>query len=443
MESPIDLPHAISSDNSEKNRKRLTRGVWFLAFVALFLAPALINGFPFVMEDSIAYSGQGVNWMRPATAALLAAQLYPVLGYWSLPLISAVLCAAAWVAFLAAFDAERLLPLAFVVSILTLQPLYTSAVLVDALFFPAIVFMIVAIRRNAPALALFAAILLSSHGSGALLAGAFTPVLLLLLRSRTVLKIGVLTIVATLVCGMALHARFTPDTPQLGKTFFAARLFSVEPGLLGDECRRSNSANLCEAETELAALKVLPGNAGRRDLFWDLRNRMEGRFDLADFERLHALPIILHGLSSHPLEFAGVFATDWLSFYAPATVFDFRARLGEPMPAAYERSLQKAALMEKASVRSAATVLRCAFYLALVVALLTRWKALSPDARRWIAAILLLCLANDALFAIASGPPDRYHHRILPVAGLALLLAVNGTGWRAEGAAEQVTTRFT
>jgi hypothetical protein len=38
-------------------------GCFLLLFVVL-LGPALINAFPLVMEDSIAYSGQGAQWMR-------------------------------------------------------------------------------------------------------------------------------------------------------------------------------------------------------------------------------------------------------------------------------------------------------------------------------------------------------------------------------------------
>ncbi len=410
------------------------RGLWFSLLAALFLLPALLNGFPFVMEDSIAYSGQGINWMRPPTAAVLASPLYPALGYWSLPVISAVLAAAAWIIFCVTFEAERWLPLALPVAVLTLQPVYTSAVLTDALFFPAIVFLMVAIKRRSPAFALLAGILLSCHGSGAILAAVFALILVAFFRTRSALLYGGLALATTLACGIALQARFTPDTPQLGKTFLAARLFSVEPSLLADECDRSGDQALCTAQTELEQLKAEPGNAGRRDLFWDLQDKMGSRFDLATFERLHALPIILHGLAKQPWKFAQVALDDWLSFYTPGTVFDFRARLGEPMPQAYDTSLQKRGMMESPPVTTAATILRFGFYLFLIAALVIRRGDLKGADIRWIGAILLLCLANDILFAIVSGPPDRYHHRILPIAALALMIAWSARTRAAAGA---------
>ncbi len=128
----------------------------FLSLVALFLLPAWLNGFPWVMDDSIAYSGQGVNWMRAKTAAVLVAPLYGLIGYWALPVFNAVVNAAAWLLLIRSFDLRAywlVLPLA----VLALQPLYTSAVLVDAWFFAAVVFLIVSIRSKSPFLALSAA----------------------------------------------------------------------------------------------------------------------------------------------------------------------------------------------------------------------------------------------------------------------------------------------
>lgn len=426
----IDSPSKVEDTEKVETRDSgslLADTFWFLALTGLFLLPAIINGFPFVMEDSIAYSGEGAHWMRPATATVLAAPLYHLIGYWSLPVITALLSAAAWVAFCSEFKCRRWLPLAAPLAVISLQPIYTSAVLVDALFFPAIVFMVLAIRRKSPAFAFIAGCLLSSHGSGVILATVLTLVTFAFLRSRAPLIFGGLAVLTALVVGVALHTHFANGLPNLGKTFLAGRLFSVDPTLLGKECQRSGDQSLCSAESELEAIKTLPGNKNRRDLFWDVRNRMGERFDLVNFERNHALPVIWQGLTGQPARFAAIILEDWLSFYLPRTRFDFRPSLGEPMPAAYYKSLQSKGMMQSNAIRSSATWMRYTFYLTLAFGLFATRKVLSRTEWHWVAAILLLCLANDLLFAIVSGPPDRYHHRILPVAALAALLGLART----------------
>ena len=41
-----------------------------------------------------------------------------------------------------------------------------------------------------------------------------------------------------------------------------------------------------------------------------------------------------------------------------------------------------------------------------------------------ITLIILLCLANDVSFALLSGPPDRYHHRILALLATTAMIAL-------------------
>jgi hypothetical protein len=51
-------------------------------------------------------------------------------------------------------------------------------------------------------------------------------------------------------------------------------------------------------------------------------------------------------------------------------------------------------------------------------------RRLTRDETIWIILLLSLCLGNDLLFAVISGPADRYHHRILPLLGLVALVAI-------------------
>lgn len=143
-------------------RETVCFGVLFF----LLLAPALLNGFPLVMSDSIAYSGQGAHWMRGKTAAVLMTLPYKLAGYWALPILTSAMNAGAWILLLRVFDIRPNLFVLTGLVCLSLQPLYTSAVLVDAWFFPAIVLLVSSIRLPALFVGGLAGLLLSSHGSG-------------------------------------------------------------------------------------------------------------------------------------------------------------------------------------------------------------------------------------------------------------------------------------
>lgn len=395
--------------------------VIFMGLTGIFLLPAALNGFPLVMEDSIGYSGQGVGWIRSATAAVLIARVYEVIGYWALPLFNALINAAAWVLLLRAFNfrsAWLILPVSF----LALQPLYTSAVLVDAWFFPAIIFLIVSVRWKSPFLALSAGVLLSGHGSGLLLGVAFLVLAALLLGFRRAALMPLLAIATTVGINAYLDHKFFPELPPLSKTFVAARFFSVHTDLLRRECSRSGEALLCDSADLIDQLKTLPENDGRRDYFWDMARTYQERFSLIEFEREHAKPIILDALSFRVFDTAFVIAGDFLSFYGPGTKLDFNAKLGEPMPPAYDKTHQAEGFWTEDGTRAGLTALRFALYVVVVAAFLFGWQQTSSENLKWIVLIVLICLANDALFAILSGPPDRYHHRILPLYAAAACL---------------------
>jgi hypothetical protein len=395
----------------------------FLSLVAILLLPAWLNGFPFVMSDSIAYSGQGVNWMRSKTAAVAIAPLYRLLGYWALPSVNVVLAAAAWLALARVFHFGRLAFLAIPLAILALQPLYASAVIIDIWFFCAVAFGLGAMVWSSPLLALVTGILLSAHGSGILLFLPFAILAALVFRRPRFLVFSALAVGCAVAVTAALDMRYHPDQPRLEKTFFASRLFSAFPELLRDECMRSDDDVLCRGAGRVEALRAMPEHAGRRDFFWELTREFQPEFNLSNFESEHALPIILDALDSRPADVLGLVTTDFASFYAPDTTFDFLARPDETMPDGFARSAQAAGAMQSAVTERAASVARILLYLVTLSALLLFWRKAEPDAKRWIVLLLLLCLANDALFAILSGPPDRYHHRILGLLAATALIA--------------------
>ena len=165
-----------------------------------------------------------------------------------------------------------------------------------------------------------------------------------------------------------------------------------------------------------------PENAGRRDFFWDLMRAFPGRFELAAFERDHAWPVIQTAVTKMPFETAEIILRDFASFYGTGTRLDFIARLNEPMPEPFASSWQARGVWEEDGHLAVLTGLRLLLYTCLALALVVGWRASSGELRRWLFVILLICLANDALFAVVSGPPDRYHHRILPLLAAAISL---------------------
>lgn len=404
----------------------------FLALVAILLLPAWLNGFPFVMSDSIAYSGQGVNWMRSKTAAVAMAPLYDLLGYWALPVVNALLTAAAWLVLARLFGFGRLAFLILPLSVLALQPLYASAVMVDIWFFAAIAFGLAAMVWSSPFLALVTGILLSAHGSGILLFAPFAVLAAILFRKPRFLVYAGVAVGSALVVTTALDMRHHSNQPRLEKIFFAARLFSAFPDLLADECRRSGNQVLCTAAERVDALRQMPEHAGRRDFFWELNRELQPEFDLQAFERDHAVPIILHGLVGRPLAIAGLVLRDLVSFYGPDTTFDFLRRPDEAMPDGFATSRQAAGMMQDALAKRSASALRFTLYLITAATLLASWRSMDRDTKRWTFLFLALSLGNDILFATLSGPPDRYHHRVLGFLAISVLVAISaskrGTG---------------
>jgi len=404
------------------------QAVFFALMVGILLVPAWLNGFPFVMSDSIAYSGQGVNWMRSKTAAVAMAPLYGLLGYWALPLVNALLTAAAWLVLAHLFGIGRAIFAAIPLAILALQPLYASAVIVDIWFFCAVIAGIAAMRWSSPFLALVTGILLSAHGSGVLLFAPLALIASLVFRAPRFLAYGALAICTALAVTAALDMRHYADKPRLEKTFLASRIFSAYPDLLRAECVRSNAEVLCRAATRVEELQAVPEYSYRRDFFWELTREFQPDFDLSSFEKDHALPIILDAVTHRPFDVLALAAADFASFYAPATVLDFLQRPDQVMPEGFSASRQAAGAMQSPLVEQAVSAARYLIYVVVTIMLVSGWRRIGPEARRWIVLLLLLALANDVLFAVLSGPPDRYHHRILGLLAVAAVIAIGAPG---------------
>ncbi|MBU2604819.1 MAG: hypothetical protein KKC43_02880 [Alphaproteobacteria bacterium] len=399
-------------------------GCFLLLFVVL-LGPALINAFPLVMEDSIAYSGQGPHWMRGKSAAVLVALPYRLAGYWALPLINCAMNAAAWILLVRIFSIRPNPFLVLLLACVSLQPLYASAVLVDAWFFPAVVLLLSAGRLPPVFVGALAGLLLSSHGSGHVMACVFAILAAGLCRSHRLVLAALVAAIIAFGFNLLLDSAYATNQPRLAKTFPAARAFSVQPELLAREAERSGDPMMAEAAGILRELEKDPALSARRDLFWDIWKQTEGRFDLAKFEQEHAGSIIRDAFVYRPFGLLLSIGKDYTSFYGPDTRLDFQPVLSEPFPSGFDASLQAEGFFMGPAVRHVATALRYACYLTFLVSLWFGWRVAPASLRKVIAGAVLLLIANDAMFAILSGPPDRYHHRALPLLAAAALLLLS------------------
>ena len=128
-----------------------------------------------------------------------------------------------------------------------------------------------------------------------------------------------------------------------------------------------------------------------------------------------------------PVPLARTIFLDFLSYYGPATQFDFQPVLSEPFPESFYASHQAKGFFAAVPVELGATILRYGCYLVFAAALFFGWRRTGADIRRTIIGIGLIAIANDALFALLSGPPDRYHHRILPLLAIGTVLLISGS----------------
>lgn len=396
-------------------------------FVVLFMAlllPALWNDFPFVMDDSIGYSGQGIDWMRSKTAAVAMAPLYRQIGYWGLPLLNAALIAGAWLTLCHSFRLGRAAIFTIPLSILALQPIYASAVLVDAWFFGAIILAISAMVNSSLVLALLAGVALTAHGSGVLIFAALMTGVALIFRNARFVGMAGLTLATAVSVNFLLELNLGQDKPRLQSIFVASRAFSVHPELLTRECQRSGNTLLCEHAKLVEDLRRQPEHADRRDFFWEMAYRTAPAIELEQFEREHAPAIIRDAMSFRPWELAGSIAYDFASFYFPDTKFNFDAKLNETMPEAFAASRQAAGVMEAQATRNLATASRYLLYIVVIAAICIGWRKMTGDQKRWVFLLVAVCIVNDLFFAALSGPPDRYHHRILGLLAAAALISL-------------------
>lgn len=418
---------------------------------ALFLWPALWNGYPLVFSDTGTYLSQAiehyVGWDRPIFYSLFLFALHLTLTTWPAIIVQALLAAhVLWLVnrtLLPEFSIRWLLPTAGALSVGTALPWLVSQLMPD--MFTGLLILVLALLIFVPErltrcertwLVLFAAFMIAAHLSHLLLAlallivlvplrgrlGAATPLARAgLLRLAAAPALAVVALVAVNVVGFG-RASLSP----FGNVFLMTRVIYDGPGM--DTLRRECPA---VAWKMCAFIDRLPSNAD--DFLWDHDGPVvqAGGAKVVSSE---ANAIIIAALRAEPGAEARAFIRNtlhqltqfangdglipWPDTVTPTINRDFpRAEA-----AAYATSLQTqgrlTAIDRLQGLHLAVALAGLAGCVLLLLAL--RQSAMTGFA----ASVLLALLVNATMTGGLSGPHDRYQSRVMWLPPLITLLAL-------------------
>jgi hypothetical protein len=403
--------------------------VGLVLLTAVFMAPAFGNLAPLLMEDSVAYSGANFHWMRSRIPTLLASGLYQLIGIWALPFINSLLNASAWLILRQWLGLKISIWFIAIIAAASLSPLYTSAVLVDSWFFPATVFLIYGMEKNHRLLIAFAAVLFAAHGSSLIL----VPVLLILYSIiwRRWPQIWNVFLVFVVVFGSntLIDRLCCSSMPRLSTIFVASKAFSADPNLLTLRAIETGDPDVAYAAKYMQTAAARDELAkGRKDLFWDIWNSDRQRFDIIAFEKKHAGPIVIEAILHRPLLLIRSGIQDFISYYAWPATLDFRAAHETPWPDILARSWQSSGVFESTFLSYLTGSLSLGIVAAAAFFGLVNHHKITVEQKAFVLLAIVMILANDLVFAFLSGPPDRYHHRALPLAGATIIIFIAAQG---------------
>lgn len=393
-----------------------------LIFTTLFLILALpmaINGYPLVMEDTAAYAGYTLDYtQRPLLPALWMGAGYSLVGFWALPIFNCALNAFAWVMLIRSYELKVPVFVLFGLIVLSLQPLYTSAGLVDAWFFPAVVFTLVGALKKKIIWIVFSGLLLSSHGSGVYLFLPMAVIVLLVMRDKLLAGGFLLAVIISFCTQLALTQIYQDGEPLMSEAFLAGRFISAEPRLLMEYAETVEDEGIQAASEFVTDFDTETSASVYGITVWEIWRGTSGKFNLKEFQDNHAGTLIVNGITDYPVEIIGAILKDWASFYVGGTHLDFISKLNdatmeETLPEAYYSSLQWQGFWIDKKTGAAITIMRITLYAVLMLIILRYYRALAKHSIALIVCLFLLILGNDLFFAIVSGHPDRYHHRSL------------------------------
>ena len=400
--------------------------LWVCSFL-ICIAPALVNGFPFHVPDSLSYDGRGIgNSLRSSVPSVIAHPLYLFVGPWSLVIINSMVFSFLLIRLRRVYFAQVPSWLTLFLTAISLVPLFSSVILVDiwALFL-AMAFL----KLWKGGFSWFEFVITicacASHGShqfifaASLLAIWITS--MVLKHSRCLMNLNILLAgVAILVSGVLLDlmsSSLLSNMTRLSTATIASKVMSDVPDAFDAFCQQQSSHPNCQMLSYVHSIPRREDDDGQ--YLW----------------KLYAEGVPLDSLNKFGFEL-GVFVMKHYPLqYIWESLQDF-ARLMTVkydglMFLSYDRgygnsraTLTRSGVFSHEIAHFAIIFINGALILSAVVLLgvlaLKRGPLLIES---------LFCtyffIANDLFFAFTSGTYSRYHLRLLFLPALVVLFATS------------------
>jgi hypothetical protein len=411
---------------------------FFLAIFIVGLLPAVINGFPFYEPDSHAYSGQVTGYdYRSAVPGYIASLIYPFLGFWSLPVINASVFALLFTRLRQLFAPRLAVPTAAFAVMASSAAFYLSEVMPD--IWIVFLFMAIALLQFRWSSIDFAIAGLSAAGHGshpyilAIACGLLFPFFPRAIPRLAIITIAtvVFSILANAVVSYVKYGESFP--PRLGWAVVASKAMNDTPEAFQEFCQAQAQEKICALKYRLDPIE--PHGSDDRYLWHSgifqsgLRNRSDGMTlrELNTLGRKLAAFVALH----HPLEYLRESLVDYRHFFSANRCVGFWGAVPRETRFTYLSSIHdiEPETLARKDLLSSAGFCRTIFLANMIVislalaALLSTWRALPYAKRLMVGLFLGAIIANDSLFALASGGFARYHLRALFLIALVWLVA--------------------
>jgi hypothetical protein len=395
--------------------------LFVLVFMVSMVVP-LINGFPFLYYDSGGYIGIDKGWGdHSVTPNYLARSLYPIVGPWSLPIISAAVFS-----FLSVHVKRLYLShvpnFAYVVAVVaSLVPFYTGYVMADVWGLFMVLSLVILIRTWSPMTFLVLAFSITTHGAHQLLFALLFLFILMVFRDRrrAFSILGSAAIAAVIIHLLVTSVFFFGDEDEKVKwAFLGSAYLDVHRNDLAEKCDRDPDFVLCAEMNYILARPV-----DSAPLVWDMDFRKH--VDQETFEnasREFALFIWMHRPWDVVVQ-SLIHAFDlWVGprcfiKLAPNDFVTARVLRDDPdLTAAFERSLQAGGVWTRKPLCRITTLYTYFVYAAAGIALAVyfwlRRGAPIPESDKLIALVVVALFVNTAIQGFFYAANERHFYKL-------------------------------
>jgi hypothetical protein len=414
-----------------------------IVLFALFLTPALVNGFPFYFSDSGEYAGDLTRlWPnRSAVPGYVASPLFTFFGAWSLPIVNSLLTAYTLVQIKRVYSVQGSTWFLLIASIAAAIPIYTSLIMPDVWFVPQILAIILLLKRFNLLDFVIACICSGGHGANVPILILVSPVIIMVTSRKlralfTLISVLSVAIILSTVLDRVSSREWFPK--KYAWSIVASKLLSEIPEVGDDLCNRELTEKFCEKRylleetprahtTDYFIFGSPIGDPDRGGLERDEMNETGKKF-------------LTLTLRYHLPAFVAATLNDWISMYRSDRCVDFSGYEDKSPENWYIRFLIDAdhGVLRSHPVLDSKTFCQSVYVLNLLlmgaaVSLMTYLLTTRQWPEFFVCLILLVsAICNDLLFAALSGPFPRYQIRSLGLYAIIATFGISALGYRAK-----------